>query len=326
MLSQQQLTEAIGTKAYGPDGDEIGRVEHFFVDDRTGAPTWVAVTTGLFGTRHSIVPALDADFAGGALRVPVGKEAVRSAPSPGDTQHLDPDEEARLRAHYGLDVGGRAAGGRADGDLAAAPPVQQQPVQQAPVQQAPVQEAPLQQPAAPAAPAAGTGDGSMVRSEERLRVGTETTAATRVRVVKYVVTEEVQVTVPLRREEIRVEEVPLDAPDVADETLAGTGRHAAGAADRAPDGTAGGGVPEEIVLHREEPVVSVRVVPTERVRLRTEVVQGQEQVSAQVQRERITVDEHPVAGAAGPGTDRQDTDRQDTTQALPRRDAQLRDA
>jgi stress response protein YsnF len=145
-------------------------------------------------------------------------------------------------------------------------------------------------------------------------------------VVKYVVTEEVQVTVPLRREEIRIEEVPLDAPDVADETLAGTGRHAAGAADRTPVSTAGGGVPEEIVLHREEPVVSVRVVPTERVRLRTEVVQGQEQVSAQVQRERITVDEHPVAGTAGPGTDRQDIDRQDTTQALPRRDAQLRDA
>jgi stress response protein YsnF len=342
MLSQQQLTEAIGTKAYGPDGDEIGRVEHFFVDDRTGAPTWVAVTTGLFGTRHSIVPALDADFAGGSLQVPVGKEAVRSAPSPGDTQHLDPDEEARLRAHYGLDAGGRAAAGRADGDLAAPPPVQQQPVQQAPVQQAPVQQAPVQQqpvqqapmqqapleqPAAPVAPAAGTGDGSMVRSEERLRVGTETTAATRVRVVKYVVTEEVQVTVPLRREEIRVEEVPLDAPDVADETLAGTGRHAAGAADRTTGSPAGGGgVPEEIVLHREEPVVSVRVVPTERVRLRTEVVQGQEQVSAQVQRERITVDEHPVAGTAVPGTDRQDIDRQDTTQALPRRDAQLRDA
>ena len=53
----------------------------------------------------------------------------------------------------------------------------------------------------------------MVRSEEQLRVGTETAAATRVRVVKYVVTEEVQVTVPLRREEIRIEEVPIDAAD-----------------------------------------------------------------------------------------------------------------
>ena len=51
----------------------------------------------------------------------------------------------------------------------------------------------------------------MVRSEERVRVSTERVAARRMRVVKYVVTEEVQVTVPVRREEIRIEEVPADA-------------------------------------------------------------------------------------------------------------------
>src|SRR6059058_3780989 len=105
MLSQQELTEAIGAKAYGPDGDEIGTVEHFFVDDRTGAPTWVAVTTGLFGTRHSIVPAVDATFAEGGLRLPVTKEAVRSAPRIAEAQHLDPAEEAELRRHYGLAAG-----------------------------------------------------------------------------------------------------------------------------------------------------------------------------------------------------------------------------
>ena len=59
-----------------------------------------------------------------------------------------------------------------------------------------------------AQPTAPETDGGMVRSEEQLRVGTERVAATRVRLVKYVVTEEVQITVPIRREEIRVEEVP----------------------------------------------------------------------------------------------------------------------
>ena len=53
----------------------------------------------------------------------------------------------------------------------------------------------------------------MVRSEEQLRVGTEQVTARRMRVVKYVVTEEVQISVPIRREEIRIEEVPLDALD-----------------------------------------------------------------------------------------------------------------
>jgi hypothetical protein len=45
------------------------------------------------------------------------------------------------------------------------------------------------------------------------------------------------------------------------------------------------------VLHREEPVISVRVVPAERVRLRTDLVEGQEQVSGRVQREQVVVDE-----------------------------------
>jgi stress response protein YsnF len=42
-------------------------------------------------------------------------------------------------------------------------------------------------------------------------------------------------------------------------------------------------------------VVSVEVVPTERVRLRTEVVQGQETVTRQVQREQIAVDQQGPA-------------------------------
>ena len=58
-----------------------------------------------------------------------------------------------------------------------------------------------------------------------------------------------------------------------------------------PDERTDQGLPGEIVLHREEPVVSVRVVPAERVRLRTELVQGEERVSRQVQREQIAVDQ-----------------------------------
>jgi stress response protein YsnF len=141
----------------------------------------------------------------------------------------------------------------------------------------------------------------MTRSEEQLRATTERVAATRVRLVKYVVTEEVQITVPVRRAEIRIEEVPLGAPDAGPgESLVPEGRHAApedGVPALADD--AESGLPGEIVLHREEPVVSVRVVPAERVRLRTEVVRGQEQVTGQVQREQIVLDESPSPRSAG---------------------------
>ena len=75
------------------------------------------------------------------------------------------------------------------------------------------------------------------------------------------------------------------------------GAHSAPAGTQATDG----GLPDEIVLHTERPVVTVEVVPRERVRLRTEVVQGQETVTGQVHREQIVVDETPTAGRAGPG-------------------------
>ena len=52
------------------------------------------------------------------------------------------------------------------------------------------------------------------------------------------------------------------------------------------------------MLHAERPVVNVEVVPVERVRLRTEVVQGQERITDQVQREQIVV-EQTTTGQAG---------------------------
>jgi stress response protein YsnF len=205
---------------------------------------------------------------------------VKNAPHPtGD--HLSPDEEDTLRRHYGLGAAG-APGERpvpdpttTERDIArdtgrhAAPPATGEAV-----------------------PVTGTGtgtpprtDGSMTRSEEQLRLDTERIATTRARLVKYVVTEEVQITVPVRREEIRVEQVPIDATDEPGESLLQAG------APQQSTGAAGGHLPSEIILHTERPVVTVEVVPTERVRLRTELVQGQETVTGQVQREQIVVDE-----------------------------------
>jgi stress response protein YsnF len=265
------VSAAIGSTAYDATGQKIGTVEHFYVDDRTGAPTWVAVTTGLFGTRQSVVPAVDASFADGRLSLPVAVDAVKSAPHlTGD--HLTPADEEELRRHYGAqdpvrdEVAGRdGMAGRDEVPVAApaAPPTVQIPA-----------EAPR--------PAAAPGDGGMTRSEEQLVVGTERVATTRARLVKYVVTEEVQITVPIRREEIRVEQVPVDAPDdLPGETLL----------TEAPrTTTASGRLPDEIVLHTERPVVTVEVVPTERVRLRTQLVEGQETITEQVQREQIVVD------------------------------------
>jgi stress response protein YsnF len=255
MLSEREISAAIGSTAYSADGDKLGTVEHFFTDDRTGAPTWVTVMTGLFGTRQSIVPVLDAHVTDGRLQLPVTADAVKRAPRLRG-EHLTPDDEATLRRHY---------------DLADSAP--------------------------PAAPSDGTpaDDGAMTRSEEQLRVDTEHVATTRARLVKYVVTEEVQITVPIRREEIRVEQVPVDDPGDSSDDV--PGESLVPADEARPDG--GGGLPDEIVLHAERPVVTVEVVPVERVRLRTEIVTGQETVTGQVQREQIVVDQDTVRGTPG---------------------------
>ncbi len=302
MLSEREVSAAVGSPAYGPDGEKIGTVEHFFVDDRTGAPTWAAITTGLFGTRHSIVPAVDAAYVDGGLRLHVTKDAVRAAPHL-TGEHLDPSDEAELRRHYGLDTALPATSEVAPRTspgipVAAEPgPATGEPT----TAETPIPAAAAVPPPPPATPAAPAVDGGMVRSEERLLVSTETVAATRARLVKYVVTEEVTITVPIRREEFRIEEIPIDAPDPGPgESLVAPGEAAPATSPSTSPATSpatspipavAGGLPAEIVLHAERPVVSVEVVPVERVRLRTEVVTGTEQVTDQVQRERIVVDQ-----------------------------------
>jgi stress response protein YsnF len=263
MLSEREVSAAVGGTAYGTDGDKLGTVMHFFVDDRTGAPSWVAVTTGLLGTRTSVVPAADATFSDGGLHLPVSAEAVKSAPQmSGD--HLDPADEEALRRHYGQASTPGGSRTHADDPTVA------------------IGRPNTGTPGTPVAPAPS--DGAMTRSEEQLRVGTERVATTRTRLVKYVVTEDVQITVPIRREEIRVEQVPLDAPDEEPEGTLLTSETGT---------TTKGGLPDEIILHTERPVVTVEVVPIERVRLRTELVQGVETVTGQVQREQIVVDQDP---------------------------------
>lgn len=120
---------------------------------------------------------------------------------------------------------------------------------------------------------------SVVRSEERLRVGHTLVAAERVLVRRRVVTETRMVEVQVRREELVVERVPV-----------GPGDRAAGAGAL---GTGGPGTPGELVLElREEvPVLTTVVRPVERVRVRVERVAGTQQVTAELRHEEVVVDD-----------------------------------
>ncbi|MBJ7450615.1 MAG: DUF2382 domain-containing protein [Blastococcus sp.] len=336
MVSERDVSAAIGSTAYGSDGESVGTVETFYTDDVTGATTWVSVSSGLLGRKQVVAPAEDATFADGRLQLSVPAGSVSSAPKMAG-EHLSPEDEEALRRHYtqaratpGDDLDRRS--GVDDVDRRSdVEDVERRPAvtgAAAPTQVIPADAVPgsgdAGRHAAVGAVAdrdvtdrdvtdrdgtdrdiagsdlADRGDGSMVRSEEQLRVGTEQVTARRMRVVKYVVTEEVQISVPIRREEIRIEEVPLDALDtdggvVTEGEPLETGSATGGLAGGSPaGGSPADGLPDEIVLHTERPVVSVEVVPVERVRLTTELVAGQTSVSETVQREQVTVDQHPV--------------------------------
>jgi uncharacterized protein (TIGR02271 family) len=120
-----------------------------------------------------------------------------------------------------------------------------------------------------------TTDDAMTRSEEELRVGTRARESGRVRLRKYVVTEHVQQTVPVRREEVRVEREPITDANV----------------DQAMTGPEISDEEHEVVLHEEKLVVEKRVVPTERVRMDEDTITDEEQVSEEVRKEQVDIDD-----------------------------------
>ena len=110
---------------------------------------------------------------------------------------------------------------------------------------------------------------SVIRSEERLSATTVRTATERVRIRKVVVTDERTITVQLRREELVIEREPLDAPRQAD-----------GSEPPAPI---------TLVLHAEQPVLTTRIVPTERVSVLVDRIVQMRTVTDSVDKECVDV-------------------------------------
>lgn len=118
-------------------------------------------------------------------------------------------------------------------------------------------------------------DATMTRSEEQLHVGTEKVQTGRARLHKYVVTEEKTVTVPVTREEVRLETEPITDGNVGD----------------ARGGSEIGEDDQDVVLTEERVVVNKETVPVERVRLAKDTVTEQEQVTEEVREERVELED-----------------------------------
>jgi uncharacterized protein (TIGR02271 family) len=234
------------------DGDKIGTIESIYVDDQTGQPEWALVNTGLFGTKSSFVPLAQAAPTGDQVQVPYQKQLVKDAPRIDPDQHLSESEEQQLWRHYGLDYGTTSGYEDRDGDGV---------------------DDDVQDTAVGRDVSGPTTDDAMTRSEEELRVGTQSRERGRARLRKYVTTQTQQVTVPVQREEVRVEREPI--------TDANLGAATSGPAISEEE--------HEVTLREEEVVVDKRAVPRERVRLDKDTVTEERQVAEEVRKEQIEV-------------------------------------
>jgi uncharacterized protein (TIGR02271 family) len=250
-----------GQDLVGADGDKIGKVEEIYLDTESNEPEWALVSSGLFGTKQSFVPLQDASTSGDGISVPFDKATVKDAPKIDPDGRLSQQEEAELYRHYGREYteqSGAGGSGLLDSDVDTGA------------------DARTGERGGPGRDVSGPStDEAMTRSEEELDVGTAERESGRVRLKKYVVEDEVTETVPVRREEVRVEREPI------------TGANR----DAALDGPAISDEEHEVVLHSEEPVVEKRAVPQERVRLEKDVRTEEQEVSDTVRKERIDVDD-----------------------------------
>jgi uncharacterized protein (TIGR02271 family) len=242
-----------GRTMVDPAGDKLGTIEAIYLDDETGQPEWATVTSGLFTAKTAFVPLAGAEATGDAIQVPYDKDQVKGAPSPQADGSLSQDDEAELYRHYGLDYSQH----RSDSGLPAGTAEDSR------------DDTVGRDVSGP------TTDDAMTRSEEELRVGTQTREAGRARLRKYVTTEHQQVTVPVQREEVRVEREPITDANL----------------DAATSGPEISEEEHEVTLREEEVVVDKRAVPKERVRLDTETVTEERQVAEEVRKEQIQVDD-----------------------------------
>ena len=86
-----------GRKVHGGDGSKLGKLEHVYLAESTGRPTWGIVKSG---RKRHFVPLQDASAEDDAVRVPADRSHVRSAPAVPPDQRLEPDTESRLSEHY----------------------------------------------------------------------------------------------------------------------------------------------------------------------------------------------------------------------------------
>ncbi|WP_344482366.1 PRC and DUF2382 domain-containing protein [Nonomuraea monospora] len=281
---QTEIRNLLDCHVVGSDGQSVGKVGQIYLNDHSGEPEWVTVRTGFFGMKQTFVPLANSRRSGDEIRVPFDKEMIKGAPNIDVDDRLSLNEEADLYRYYGMQptdiprqrtgearTRGPVTGERERGGLAG----------ERAGDRAGLTGERLDMPGERAGMRGGLTDDrdiEMTRSEEQLHIGKETRETGRVRLHKYVETENVQQKVPLSHEEVVIEREPIRDGETAGEIQA---------EDR------------QMILHEERAVVGKETKPVERIHVRKQDVQHEETVEGQVRKERLEIDEEGVTRDEG---------------------------
>ena len=252
----------IGRAMVGPSGGQLGQIVDVYVDEQTNQAEWATIAT-IARNEVRFVPLRGARAEVDTLVVPWDHATVEAAPTLPYDGALTEEDEAELYRHYGLtrsDVPTLEGVGTgvASADQSTSVPTAA---------------------SAPAASTPTTAPGvAVTRSEEELRVSKVPREAGRVRLRKWVETEDVSHVVPVTHEEVRVERQPVNAANV-DEALAEAQLSE---------------TEYEVVLHEEEVVAAKVTVPKERVRVEKTVVTEEQPIEDSLRKERVDIERDDV--------------------------------
>lgn len=249
-MDEQEIDRMVEATAYDRKGDKIGEVTEIYVHEETEEPTFVSVRSGATDDSGRLVPVTGYSWDSDNLVLPYDRAVILEAPRLGSGESMSESDEKELVAYYesahaqsatddDKDAGDEEAdaGGSAD-------------------RSADVSE--------------GT---SVTLSEERLNVGTEQVETGRVRLRKYTTTEMETITVPVTKEKVVIERVPVDAEETSEAIDPDATEHL-----------------EEIVVREERPVVRKETVTREEVRLAKETVTEDVTVTEEVLKEQVEID------------------------------------
>ena len=281
-FAQGERSSLEGYQAYDVHYEKIGTVDDLFVDD-DDRPKYVGVKTGLLGTRTTLIPIelVRVNDKRKLIEVEADKNTIKEGPTFGDDREITSEFEQRVLSYYRAEIEQVSSTGREAG-LAHYPDAPRDGrVELRPGEHAmrtrghSGEEDRLSAARSGMDRESGEEFGSkdevrVQRVEEELRAGTRKREAGGVRVRKQVRTDRERLAVPKKRQEVRMERVPIEEgaavsePEIGDDEI-------------------------RIPVIEEEIVIEKRPVVKEEIRLRKEVVEEEEVVEEDVRKEEVDI-------------------------------------